>query len=114
VYRWIPHGFWNKKTRRPNPNNFRGLESGGVSVEWSRFSDPETCKNHSIDSSDVGVVQLGVDKVKQIDLLKVKHRPEPEHPEHSLILAENIDRDILQTKLELVNICEWAIEPPNE
>ncbi len=41
-------------------------------------------------------------------------KTEGEHPEHSLILAENIDSDVLQTKLELVNICEWAIKPPNE
>lgn len=114
VYRWIPHGWWDKKTQKPNPNNFRGVDFEGVSVEWSKYSDPERCKSHSTESVGVGVVQLHVGEVRQIDALKVEHKPEPGHPEHSLILGENLGRDAPRIKVELVDICAWAIHPPTK
>jgi hypothetical protein len=113
VFRWIPSDFVDKKTGRPTPNNFKGLDQGGVSVEWERYSDADKCKSHSMLSSEVGVVQLVVGEVRHIDQLKVEHRPEPEHAEHSLILGEHLDRDAKEAKVELANICVWARLPPS-
>ena len=115
VFRRIPHGYWDKKSLRPNPTNFKGVDWEGVSVEWSRHSDPEKCRSHTDRPLEpAGVVKLLVGAVRRIDQLKVKHRPEVERPEHSLILGENLGRDATRVKVELADLCEWAIPPPTK
>ena len=60
----------------------------------------------------IGEAPPGVDtpdgKIRRIDPLDVLHRPEPEHPEHSVILGEIRDKDIAGVKRNLVDNSEWA------
>jgi hypothetical protein len=90
-----------------NPHGFKDFD-GGMSTNWSRYSNPVDTQKEGKVPNDNGVVQLIAGAVRQIDALIVDHDPKPYNQAHTNIIGEKDE----QVQVLLSRIVTWCISVP--
>ncbi|MEX2411974.1 MAG: hypothetical protein WD607_11535 [Candidatus Paceibacterota bacterium] len=95
-----------------NPGTFRNNE-GGMSTDWSKYSDPEQTRNRVIaydkEPDNYGILGMNVGDVRKIPDQVVIHKPLDDNRSHTDVegVKETKQRVLY---LEIVN---WEITLPN-
>lgn len=93
----------------------------GMSVDWSRYSDPTASRLRAKVPADNGIVELGVGAVRSLSQrlrdrqLHVTHDPLDENRSHGLIrpIACRIEDVEIRDGLFEIVAAKWTISPAN-
>ena len=95
-----------------NPGTFRNNQ-GGMSTDWSKYSDPERTKdrviNYEKDPDNYGVLSMNVGQVLDIPDQVIIHKPLDENRSHTDVEGVKKNRQRV-LYLEIIN---WEITLPD-
>lgn len=95
-----------------NPGTFRNNQ-GGMSTDWSKYSDPERTKdrviNYEKDPDNYGVLSMNVGQVRDIPDQVIIHKPLDENRSHTDVEGVKKTRQRV-LYLEIIN---WEITLPD-
>jgi hypothetical protein len=93
------------------PNAMVAKGEGGMSTDWSKYSDAETLLKRAKNPADNAIVRFIVGEVRGLEGLSVKHRPIIENYSHSEVYGIP-EKGPFKTSIraQLANIAQWEIE----
>ena len=81
------HKTWVKPDGDVSPAAFKN-HGNGMSTDWSRYSTPEQTRDRRRKPRENLVVQMEVERVREIPGQSVEHSPLPENRAHTDVLGE--------------------------
>lgn len=69
---------------------------GGMSVDWSKYSDAEAARQRAKSPPDNGVARLVARDIRVIEGLTLEHRPTKDNRSHSEVLGEKSEKVRMQ------------------
>lgn len=103
----------NKKVILPIAFDIKG--DGGLSVNWDKFSSPESTQSGARKPQSNNVISMKVEKIRKLDsALDVKHVPLDDNYSHSEIF--NIPPrkpNGMKVRVQLMDLSKWVLECDN-
>lgn len=91
------------------PNCFRDPTGQGLSCDWSKYSDADTCRKRTGKPHEYGVTSFSVGKVRKIQNLVVEHSPLAENVSHSDIKGLGTKALLTEQRHDLYEACDRTL-----
>ena len=92
----------------PGPGVFTAHD-GGMSVDWSKYAQPEQTRARGRIPRDNAVIEMNVGEVRLIPTLDVLHTPEPQNQAHCDVPLPEVEEDLTEVRFRLKSISKIAI-----
>ena len=127
--------------RHPKPGVFKNrldpeepTKPTGMSTDWDKYATPQETQSRAERSepTDNGVLRLSAGRVAKIPRQRIEHTPKQRTPVNPLWRGNRAHTDVFgpkspkegktpdermeiaQVRFDLLEICEWAILPPDD